>query len=1367
MLAWLVLAGGAFAGAGDARADDWSVTRSEFDPRLLDQLKAQVYAHPEDGASFRRLVGLYKKHSSLEKLAALFQQHAESTQRPWDYYLCGQLAKERGLLDEAAQHLEKAQALSETKKPGPDEVTLAVALTELALKRSPPDGSAARGYLERALGKLAATDGRRKTLLRKQIELGSTLPDEALVEKALTALLALGPSGSDAAGLHRELGESLARSGRFPEALGEWRKVEAAAGGAVPKAQAQLRIGELSESAQDEPGAIAAYRKGLSLLPTGHFLRRDLYERLIAVHRKRDELPQLLKQLETEWPAARRSFSEWELLGRLYDERGDTAGATAAYRAALRKDAHNIDVRRRLIALLERSGVTSEVLAEYEQLINQAPGDSRAYLELAERLHKSGQRQRALATLKRAAGRFGGDPSLHSALAEIYQRWGESDLALAEAELLVRLDPREESYVVNLGELYWARNKKDKADEVWRRLLTANPNRALGQARLADVYAEHNLMPQALELYQKAVKAEPDNLQLRRGLALATERLGRPREALTLWEQLYFAAKAPAERLTRLEARQHLATLVGKEARLLPSYYSWQRRLQAQLSQVSGTQLADGEVLALGLLVADVGLQLGRAGEAESTLQGLRARFPDGPQLAEVLLALVPVYRQQRKLDDAIAALKQAAALLPERRRELYAQLAELSMQSYRDEDAIRFAQQAVTDAQGELRLGELLERKDDPARAIAAYKRAIELDSRMFRAHMALARLHLQRGEFTEAATIYRDVVRRCPQEDMVLEAGRKAIDLHEYLGTLGDLSRELLPLSYAPLPKPVYRRLLLLLVERYATPLVALSRAGDAAAREELVHLGKSGLKPLSETLVDGDLTDQRSAIALLSEMYNPSAAPALLGLVGSAPPAVKEGPREIPGKPAGKAAPRPGLGGAASPPPLAGTLSGPDIDLRVDALLAAARLQDPRSAKVLAALAQSREKQLRLGALYGLARLAGALDRNEAAVLEQGVSDPSPGVKALSCLGVGQLGAARGLSPKVQAQLRELLERKRARPEELDDLPAAACVQALGRAKERAAVPLLIDLLRDGTDEIQRQAAWALGAIGDPRASGPLLRAVYQKREPVRRMAAQALGQIVQLGGEPSASRGAPLPLPLEHRGTDGLDVARLIEDAATPLVRAAGAPAPVWSQEPGPLAAAIGEALQGHRDIVQRTLQDLLAAPDAAPIGLGPLGAQPQLAERVARELLAPLRRLAAAPGAAAANTAAATAARPAGDGEVAVRGLALRVLGRLRGVPAISGEAQAVILQAARTDPSPEVALQAAGLLIEPGAADTGAVLDRLLAHGERWVRLDALQIAARPGGRKLASPAALTKAAADPDGYVREVAARLLAAKSP
>src|SRR5207247_6308788 len=120
----------------------------------------------------------------------------------------------------------------------------------------------------------------------------------------------------------------------------------------------------------------------------------------------------------------------------------------------------------------------------------------------------------------------------------------------------------------------------------------------------------------------------------------------------------------------------------------------------------------------------------------------------------------------------------------------------------------------------------------------------------RLWKAQVALARLLIRGGQFHEAKGVYRDVLARAPEDEVVLDAARKALDLEEYLGTLGELEKEIRPLEFAHQQKPVYRKVLLELYARYAPPLVQAACCDDRA-KATLPCLGGHGLRPLLEPL------------------------------------------------------------------------------------------------------------------------------------------------------------------------------------------------------------------------------------------------------------------------------------------------------------------------------------------------------------------------------------------------------------------------------------------------------------------------------------------------------------------------------------
>ena len=398
---------------------------------------------------------------------------------------------------------------------------------------------------------------------------------------------------------------------------------------------------------------------------------------------------------------------------------------------------------------------------------------------------------------------------MHGTLAELYQRWGLPERALAEREKLVRLEPNEESHLVNLGELYFQRGKKDKALEVWKRLLTLPGKREQLLARLAEVYAEHDvagdktdLAGQAVELYQKAVKLAPTDPVLKKGLASALERMQRFADAAAVWQDLFDQAVAQKQRALTLEVRQRLLAVLLKLTQLGSGQLGLASRLPwlKQRFESAGDDYDGVGVRAVGRrwLSQALAARRRRAHAARARRKGPRRR-----DAADAYIGLAQVHRARHRLKEVIAALEKAAALSPSRARELYSQIAELSMQLYRDADALSYAKKATElgpgDAQAQLRLAEVLEKRDQIDQAVAAYERALELNDRLWKVHFVLARLQLRRGEYARAARLYREVIRRAPEEELVVDAARRAIDLEEYLGTLGELERELSPLAYA----------------------------------------------------------------------------------------------------------------------------------------------------------------------------------------------------------------------------------------------------------------------------------------------------------------------------------------------------------------------------------------------------------------------------------------------------------------------------------------------------------------------------------------------------------------------------------------
>jgi HEAT repeat protein len=192
-----------------------------------------------------------------------------------------------------------------------------------------------------------------------------------------------------------------------------------------------------------------------------------------------------------------------------------------------------------------------------------------------------------------------------------------------------------------------------------------------------------------------------------------------------------------------------------------------------------------------------------------------------------------------------------------------------------------------------------------------------------------------------------------------------------------------------------------------------------------------------------------------------------------------------------------------------------------VRATAARAVLSLPPGEAATLILPLLRDRDEFVRREAAYalGLARGAVAVDALVAAV----ETDKQASVRGAAAVALGQIGEARAVQALAGALGRRLpgsggSKRAGRRKVEQDEFVRRAAAVALGQIASREAVPALVETLSDerAPGDVRREAARALGLIGDPAAAGALRQVLTHQDPYLSRIAFEALRKI-----EPSAA------------------------------------------------------------------------------------------------------------------------------------------------------------------------------------------------------------------------------------------------------
>ena len=1023
--------------------------------QLIERYTRVVLSQPGAAFPLQRLAQLYRDRDG--NIAALVKDfEGRAAQTGTDQYaasvaLAG-LYKVDGRSQDAVAAYERAIALK-----GDDAAAL-LALAHLHEERG--ELAPARAGYERALTLQTAQADKEQTL-RTLMSLALDDKDWDGAKRLHRELLKLEPTSLFVRG---ELGRELYSRGEYTRAEVELKDVVAAAAGDNRAlAPALKELGRTQAKAHENTAALASLKRALAASAAETALRAEIYEIVTEIYRADQQLPVLVKELEDEHPT---DFARLALLGALYEETGDGARAIETFKRALAINPRQIDLRLRMVRLLQANGDLDQAIAEYEALIRAAPNNPQFVFEECSALLERGDRARAMRLIGELEARAASDEEVLSRVADFYARIGEKDRSLKVLERLAQMGGGGDAgHLVDLGDRYFQDGNAPLAVQTWKRILTAVQPRAKALAALGDVYLEHDMTTDALAVYKEAVALEPANLGYAKALAAAYERTRAYHEAEVLYGEIAAHAKDKGDKALARECRTRIVTLWGLQHTLEPELPGLKRQF--------GATPPDPEA---GRTLAEALTHLRRLPEAEAALRRVLELAPGD---AESYLALERVLVQESKIAEAIAVLERLAQAEPKRARELYQRMAQYALQIYDDDDAIRYAARAVElnpdDAEGHRRLGEMYRSRQDVDHAIAEFRAAIAKNDRLFVVYFELADLLLSKGLTDEADRLFRVIVRAAPDEELVARAARLSMQINLGKGTLDSLEQDLLPLAIGNPQRPIYRHLLVEIYGSMTFGLVQRVAHGTPRevdeARQALARVGSRAVKPLLDALADPDVSQQRIAVDVLAYVQNRNAAlPLFAFATGSAEPALRVRAMIA-----------------------CGALADASLVPRYEALLFPKdATSDPSGAADAVGVA----------AVWGLARMG---DARGLPVLRRVARTGTAPMRALAVLGLGRAHDASS-APEI-AEI--------ARAVDAGALTRAAAAFALGELNAQAFAPALIEIAEDGEMLPRRMALVALARMA--RTAGV-------KEPGWKREAVQAMADAVFVGnGDTTVGRG----------------------------------------------------------------------------------------------------------------------------------------------------------------------------------------------------------------------------------------------------
>lgn len=736
------------AATAAAPADDWSITRRPDDEALVGKRLAALHRRPFDRPQLRALV---RTLGARKALARLRSKVRKAPQDPaWSIVYARALMR-YGDPAEAVTVLASVAGHAERFEPA------------LSLLRA--EALDATGATAEALALLSRTARTHPSVAveRARLALARRAGDHRQAVEAARNLARRTPSREN----WLVLADAATKAGDAPVVDDAYRRARDAAKGTsrweiqLAWARARARLGRHAGAAE------LALEVAQQARPRS--LRRAAWTVHVAAWRalgRLDEAERTLARLAEAHPD---DPVVAYVLGILRYERGKDGREALA--AAYRADPKDPEIRGAYVTALLDAGDLDAAVAVVTRTSPRTPQAVEQHLEVAGRLYDAGRIADAVRLAERLAEVHRRDGATLAALVDFWNVRGEEARALDVARAWAKARPRDERAVVALGEQLHALGKRDEALAVWSRLPKITRPAHAGRARFAELLAEHGHLYRAVAELRAALERAPEVPAYHRAMAIMRERGGQDDAALAHWKLVASLARSPSEATMRNEARTRIVDLL-----FTGRLRNRSRTLEIEIHRLE--RLLDAadpvdEAIEAGRLLAEIHTRAGHHEEAVAVRRTVVEIARNAPWAVEELARSL---RRAGRPDEALEVLARAPARSDAERAERDRELALLSVDAGRTEEAIERARRADVSRNRPdalLAVGARFEERGDLEAAAAAYAAAAALGFDGARGRLAAARVDLLQGHRARAVAALSAVAEDGAPDD-ALAAGK-----------------------------------------------------------------------------------------------------------------------------------------------------------------------------------------------------------------------------------------------------------------------------------------------------------------------------------------------------------------------------------------------------------------------------------------------------------------------------------------------------------------------------------------------------------------------------------------------------------------